>query len=780
MPAKILCHTFSTTLVALAVLSPLAPALAQNTPGAINTPATDDGIIGAIELLASEKEAKARRLPEKFPLNLVVIDENPDSTALAGYHVRPAGKPFSVKVNPMLRAGLPQGHNIASFEVTPVGRLWTDASAELAHARQRLLAVTPKNTSAAAVANAAASEKEKRGIVLDFRPPSHNPAGHQDRAINIDLAFNVPVALTWLQLDGQRQNPANSALSAITLILRTPDGQQTEHPLHLERSGWKWKTTWMDASMSPVKSLTLRIAVTGKIRFDNLDLLARQPGGANKAREWNDMTATATWRDATGRSLAPAISLAFGRMTDVPSPPPPLHPGYYGLFVETAKDGFVIHQKETGFGIVPADQYDAALVSSPKNEKTDTTKNTPAPVTVPPRRSAVDDSLFGMTHHNLNDPWLRPAWSKTLVVTKNVDAKTGEIDDEGWRASVAKVRSSGCEDLPMFTRAVWQSANDQPVQPEQLARIRDYMRHRTTATPDVLFYELGLEENLSYRRHRATATHMWTNLAAKARAAREGAGAANPKIQFGYQIAEFDFRSMEEFIKSPAYREFQFISLHPYAWETFPMPDEWMTSLISRCRGFMQEAGREIPIWFTEIGAPHNGNPGGFFGYPQNGILTNGLSRENYATFMTRCHVIAASLGIRHLFWYNYQDSAEDIFYAERHFGLRDTWGFPKPAYIAYANMTRLLEGRKYAGVLKDGDLVAHRFEPIPGGETIRHGKGTTWVVWRRDKNATTAPWPVTALPAKIKQAVDNYGAPLPIEAGKVIVGARPTYLIGE
>ncbi|MDR1281032.1 MAG: hypothetical protein LBK99_09450, partial [Opitutaceae bacterium] len=472
-----------------------------------------------------------------------------------------------------------------------------------------------------------------------------------------------------------------------------------------------------------------------------------------------------------------------GQATKIPSPPSP-PAGYYGLLVETAKDGFILHQKETGFGVVPAGQYAAALASVPENEKTDTTL---APS--PPRRAAVDDSLFGMTHHNLRDPWLRPAWSKTLVVTRHLDAKTGAIDDEGWRAAVGKVRESGYEDLPMFTRAVWQSANDKPVQPEQLAKIRDIMRHRIKTTPDVFYYELGLEENLSYRRNRAAATHMWQNLAAKARAAREGvfsvnpANPANSQISFGYQIAEFDFRSMEEFIKSPAYREFQFISLHPYAWETFPMPDEWMENVVSRCRGFMKEAGREIPVWFTEIGAPHNGNPGGFFGYPQNGILTNGLSRENYATFTTRCHVIAASLGVKHLFWYNYQDNADDIFYAERHFGLRDTWGFPKPAYISYANMTRLLEGRKHAGITRDGDLVAHRFDPIPGSPLLRSGSGTTWVVWRRDKAASPRPLAIAALlppGGKINRAVDNYGTSLPIESGAILIGARPVYLIAD
>ncbi len=128
------------------------------------------------------------------------------------------------------------------------------------------------------------------------------------------------------------------------------------------------------------------------------------------------------------------------------------------------------------------------------------------------------------------------------------------------------------------------------------------------------------------------------------------------------------------------------------------MPDEWMENLLQSARSSMKKVGREIPIWFTEIGAPHHGNPGGFFGYPSTGVSVGGL----FSPAITRSSR-AQSCDRRFGGWErcsgnNYKDQADYPCYVERHFGVVDCFGFPRPGYAAYANLVRHLQGKTFSG----------------------------------------------------------------------------------
>ncbi|EIP97998.1 hypothetical protein OpiT1DRAFT_02448 [Opitutaceae bacterium TAV1] len=701
----------------------------------VDTPS--DIFIGADDFVIPQKDGQPLRLPVRFPFSISIQDAAP---------INPAGKTFTATLTPTMHAGLPQHHNIGKFEISSDHPL-SPPLPPAANIGKRILGPKPKNT----------SKKEtgdERGFLFNPVFPKTKTAALPAATITATTRFNIPVALTWFEVNGRRDGYPK--IDSASLTIHMDDGDSHEHPLPVDYQGNFWKITWMDTSTRPVSHFVLRVTTKGKLEITNVEVLGRDMRKRRLANEWQDMNLRALWRDAGGRILTPPRPLTLGKPVTLESPPNP-PPGYYGLLVEATKDNMIVYQKETGFGVV------APPCSLPAG---------PASRPVPPQ-----DSFFGMVHLWLGiDPWIRPGWIKTTMVRSD----TSPRGDKAWRETIALRRQNGFEELPILAeRGVWgkKEDNNKPVEKQRLDQIRDLMRHRAAATPDLLHYELGLEENLSYRNHGHAWPDMWTNLAAKARAAREGVTAAvgaarSEKIRFGYQIAELDYRSMEEFIKSDAFAQFQFLALHPYVWDTFPMPDgpgKWLETVVTRCRGFMKEAGREIPIWITEIGAPHNANPGGFFGVPYRGILVNGLTRENLATYMTRVHVIAASLGIERVFWYNFRDKYEDPFYGERNFGVSDARGFPKPAYLTYLNMLALLDGLKSGAAVREGELHRYRFDAPDGS--------TTWVLWKPEPDGSPASFPIASL-GKITRAFDNYGTPRDISTGLLEIGSSPVYLL--
>jgi hypothetical protein len=136
-------------------------------------------------------------------------------------------------------------------------------------------------------------------------------------------------------------------------------------------------------------------------------------------------------------------------------------------------------------------------------------------------------------------------------------------------------------------------------------------------------------------------------------------------------------------------------SLHPYAWPDFPTPEEWLEEFLRATQRMMLANGFAMPIWFTEVGAPHHGTyPGGLFGYPDRRTKVTGQTRYGAAIYMIKLHVMALHQGVQKIFWYNYIDRRPEREYAENHFGMRDYWDYPKPVYPAYFNLHSCLNGK--------------------------------------------------------------------------------------
>ena len=111
----------------------------------------------------------------------------------------------------------------------------------------------------------------------------------------------------------------------------------------------------------------------------------------------------------------------------------------------------------------------------------------------------------------------------------------------------------------------------------------------------------------------------------------------------------------------------------------------------------MRDLDVDLPMWFTEIGAPQNDA-----GVPQMRSGDNpvrGQGRDENAAYVVKTHVISLAKGIEKIFWYNYidRDPSEPV-----------TWTLTR------RNKRRGLK-RLAGGVFVASDSPREEFELIPG-----------------------------------------------------------------
>ncbi len=374
--------------------------------------------------------------------------------------------------------------------------------------------------------------------------------------------------------------------------------------------------------------------------------------------------------------------------------------------------------------------------------------------------SRRSDSYFGLVHGDPQDPFI-PAWNKTLTWQT--------LDPPAWRERLRRIEGAGQRELPLVLGHEWTSNDARPVGRAQLDALRARAERYFAATPAGSVWELGLEENLSphYRQ-----SHYWPNLRRKVEALRAAAQRIDPSIRFAYQIAGIAPADVRRFLESEAAALFDILALHPYAWPDFPDPTLWLDGFLSAVRGEMERTGRELPIWFTEVGAPVRGQQ------PAPRLVTAdsrqpvlGLDRAAAVGYLVKLHAIALHAGVERIFWYHYQDRGATSDDPEDYFGLRDAAGFPKPTYVAHHLLRRHLDGKRPGRLL----------QPAPGARFYEFTDGATrtLVGWSAHGTATIplaaiAPEHRDGEPVEITNGVGDPRNPLD---GQLQLGSEPLIL---
>ncbi len=440
------------------------------------------------------------------------------------------------------------------------------------------------------------------------------------------------------------------------------------------------------------------------------------------------------WKDFTGTELTPPRPMPIdSSVIDITSPSD--RAGYYGLVFETNSPTYPLSDRKLG------EKREYGFVILPRT----------------PQSTAA--SPFGVVHADITDPYL-PPWVKTTTWFTQPPSS--------WKELIQEVRDHKKQELSLIIGDTWLSHDTRPVSKKHLDRLQKRTAAYFKADRSLAYWEAGLEENLNdfYKEK-----YYWENLKKKFARLHKTAKEAHANIKFIYQIVGADAQGVTEFFENKGYHNIDIISLHPYAWPDFISPDVWLEDLLQETAKLQKKHGTNLPVWFTEIGAPHLGNsPDGFFGYPEENKKTGGLSPQAAASFMTKLCVIARSQNVGKIFWYNYQDRSPSREEAEAHFGMRDFWGYPKPVYAAYFQIQRLL-----------GTRSGKRIKGLPQGVkgfSFKDKEGKIVVIWGEREIKKPILFSLKKL-SKIRPShiTDAVGHPVAVKAGTVALNDLPIFL---
>jgi len=445
------------------------------------------------------------------------------------------------------------------------------------------------------------------------------------------------------------------------------------------------------------------------------------------------------WQNYKGEKLTQPKHLDSGIETIIHAPVGPL-PRYLGLVFTPVSNAVALPGREPG----EAKEFGFAVFPD-----------------VPPEKGKADPKHWmGMVHADLEDPWLL-GWVKT-VTWKTTSAKW-------WHSKMEKRRSAGSVELPIITGSEWKSDDYKAIADDQLKRLYKKVRDYLAADRATLYWETGIEENLGGRFERP---FYFKNLAAKSDVIRTAANEVNPDIKLIFQVANMHYEDVGSFMRSDASKNYDVLALHPYKWPNFPPPEKWLKNFLSEASAQMKASGRELPIWVTEIGAPHRGNcPTCFFGYPKDNNSVPGLSNQEMISYMIKFHVIAAQYGVKKVFWYNYKDRGSEREFAEDHFGLIDYWGYPKPAYLAYINLNQSLVDKVFTNVLRKNDIWAYEFDGDIEKVTV------AWSFPAPLTKVTLEELGISALSDADIRVTNALGDPLKLEQNQVVLGQEPIFI---
>lgn len=204
----------------------------------------------------------------------------------------------------------------------------------------------------------------------------------------------------------------------------------------------------------------------------------------------------------------------------------------------------------------------------------------------------------------------------------------------------------------------------------------------------------------------------------------------------GPALAGIDMDWMARFFELGGLEYIDAVSIHKYAQNSAP---EGITApLILELQELIRRYndGADVPLWLTETGY----NTG-----------TTGVTESQQADFVARDMVLNLHTGLAREYWYGFVDACLSADNKECRYGiLRNmneglTVAAPKPAYVAYATLTRQLAHLQPAGM---ENLAAGAYSG-----TFRDGSGhVTRVMW------ATTPQPVTVEATGPVEVTDQWG----------------------
>ena len=246
----------------------------------------------------------------------------------------------------------------------------------------------------------------------------------------------------------------------------------------------------------------------------------------------------------------------------------------------------------------------------------------------------------------------------------------------------------------------------------------------------------------------------------------------------GLSTAGIDYKFIEQMLakKTP----FDVLTIHPYR---KTLDDAAFIADLKKVSDLVKlPDGRRRPVWLTEMGwathVPHHALSQDF--------APN--SQRAQAELLARTYLCSIVSGVEpRTFWYDFRNDGDDPIYFEHNMGIMTRDLRPKPAYAAFATLTRVLQGLRFEGpanVTAPGGTCAFRFTPDPKAEgTGRAAPGFAEVIvlWNpKQSGAVTVP--IRGAEAALMNTVgesrtrqaQNGGVQFTLPAGKVVYVKEP------
>jgi hypothetical protein len=295
-------------------------------------------------------------------------------------------------------------------------------------------------------------------------------------------------------------------------------------------------------------------------------------------------------------------------------------------------------------------------------------------------------------------------WSREEISWGRVEVAPGKYDWTFYDQVVATARKHG---ISVYGLLAYWSRWTKPYTSEGIA---DYCRFAQAAAEhfrnDIQYWEVYNEPNIFFWQG---PRDMYAELLTKAYAAiRE----ANPQAQvLGCSTAGIDLPFIRRTIELGA--PFDILTIHPYREQ---LADRRFIADLQQAAETAKAAdGTARPVWITEMGwathVPHNSTTEGF----------RVTTQRDQACKIARAYIDAIASGVTsNISWYDFRNDGDDPFNFEHNLGIVSQRFELKPAYRAFATVTRLLEGYHVDQELKlDDSVIAYQFARDGGGPVV-------------------------------------------------------------
>ena len=290
-------------------------------------------------------------------------------------------------------------------------------------------------------------------------------------------------------------------------------------------------------------------------------------------------------------------------------------------------------------------------------------------------------------------------WSREEFHWARIERQKGQLDWSFYDKLVATARRHG---ISVYGILSYWSGWTKPYTPEGIS---DYCRFAAAAAAryrnDIQHWEVWNEPNIFFWQG---PPDMYADLLKQSYAAIK---AASPDAKvLGCSTAGVDLRFIRRTMELGA--PFDVLTIHPYRGTLY---DPAFVANLKEAA----ELVKPRPVWITEMGwathVAHNSMDAGF------AVTT----QRRQAELLARAYLDAIGSGtVPNMSWYNFRNDGDDPFNFENNLGILARDFSPKPAYRAFAVMTRLLHGKNVAAAVDLGEgVIAYRFTAGSGDDGV-------------------------------------------------------------